>query len=131
LDIEGLVHFELVPQVQTVNQQFYLEVLKRLRDVVRRKRPKLWWSGEWLLHHDYAAVHTELSVRQILMNWLRTPFAPDFKGRLFSECRGGKKTTQALKAITLQEFQDCSEQSKNGVFRSLILNESILRVIKL
>ena len=45
-DIEGLINFEFVPQGQTVNQQFYLEVLKRLHDAVRRKCPKLWWSGE-------------------------------------------------------------------------------------
>src|SRR5215469_14721696 len=65
-DIKGLVHFEFAPQGQTVNQQFYLEVLKQLHDAVRRKRPELWRSGEWLLHHDNAPVHTALSVRQFL-----------------------------------------------------------------
>jgi len=30
-DIKGLVHFEFLPQGQTLNQQFYLEVLERLR----------------------------------------------------------------------------------------------------
>jgi len=63
-DIKRLVHFEFVPQGQTVNQLFYLEVLKGLRDSVRRKRSELWLSGEWLLHHDSAPVHTALSVRQ-------------------------------------------------------------------
>jgi len=37
-DIKVLVHFEFVPQGQTVNQQFYLEVLKRLRGVVLKKK---------------------------------------------------------------------------------------------
>ena len=62
-DIKGLVHFVFVQQGQTVNQMFYLEVLKRLRDAVRRKRPELWRSGEWLLHQDNALAHTALSVR--------------------------------------------------------------------
>jgi len=65
-DIKGLVHFEFVPQGQTANQQLYLEVLRRLRDAVRRKRPELWRSGEWFLHHDSAPAHTALSVRQFL-----------------------------------------------------------------
>ena len=65
-DIKGLVHFEFVPKGQTVNQQFYLEVLKRLRDAVRRKRLELWRSGEWLLHQDNAPAHTALIVRQFL-----------------------------------------------------------------
>jgi len=65
-DIKGLVYFEFVPQGQTVNQQFYLELLKRFRDVARRNRPELWRSGEWLLHHDNAPAHTALSVRQFL-----------------------------------------------------------------
>ena len=65
-DVKGLVHFEFVPQGQTFNQQFYLEVLKWLHDAVRRKRPELWQSGEWLLHHDNAPAPTALSVQQFL-----------------------------------------------------------------
>jgi len=81
-DIKGLVYFEFIPQGQTVNQQFYLEVLKQLHDAVRRKHPKLWQSGEWLLHHDNAPAYTALSVRQFLTkNRMTTashpPYAPD------------------------------------------------------
>jgi len=38
-DMEGIVHYEYVRQGQTVNQQFYLQVLKRLKLAVSRKRP--------------------------------------------------------------------------------------------
>ena len=65
-DIIGLVHFEFVPQGLTANQQSYPEVLKRLRDAVGRKRPELWRSGGWLLHHDNAPAHAALSVWQFL-----------------------------------------------------------------
>ena len=40
-DIRGIVHYEFVPNGQTVNQVYYLEVLERLHEKVRRKRPKL------------------------------------------------------------------------------------------
>ena len=39
-DIRGIVHYELVPNGETVNQVHYLEVLERLREKVRRKRPE-------------------------------------------------------------------------------------------
>jgi len=38
-DHKGIVHYEVIAQGQTVNQQCYLEVLTGLRQSVRRKRP--------------------------------------------------------------------------------------------
>ena len=48
---KGIVHKEFVPPGQTVNQQFYLKVLKTLRDSVRKKRPEMWSSSDWFLHN--------------------------------------------------------------------------------
>jgi hypothetical protein len=42
IDIRGIVHYEFVPTGQTVNQGYYLEVLKRLREKVRRNDPNVW-----------------------------------------------------------------------------------------
>ena len=39
-DSEGIVHHEYAPEGQTINKEFYLEVLRRLRESVRRKRPE-------------------------------------------------------------------------------------------
>jgi len=38
-DIRGIFHYEFVPTGQIVNQVYYLEVLERLREKVRRKQP--------------------------------------------------------------------------------------------
>ena len=36
-DFEGFVHYEFAPRGQTISKEYYVEVLKRLRDAMRRK----------------------------------------------------------------------------------------------
>jgi len=64
--IRGIVHYEFIPTGQTVNQVFYLEVLERLREKVRQKRPELFANNSWILHNDNAPAHTAVSVREFL-----------------------------------------------------------------
>jgi hypothetical protein len=47
-------------QMDKVNQFYYLEVLERLREIFRRKRPEIFASNSWILHHDNASAHTAL-----------------------------------------------------------------------
>jgi len=61
-DIDGVVHHEFIPPGQTVNGHFYVQVLQRLHDAVRRKQRDK-WQGEWFLHHES---HTSLVVQQFL-----------------------------------------------------------------
>ena len=130
-DANGIVHKEFVPPGQTVNQQFYLEALKRLRDSVRKKRPEMWSSGGWFLHHDNAPAHTALSVQQFLAKNNRTviphpPYSPDLAPCDFSlfprvKCQikvkrfadvseVKKKTLEVRNNISTEEFQKCFQQ---------------------
>jgi hypothetical protein len=53
-DIEGVVHHEYIYQGQTVNRWYCLEVLKRVREHVRRKTPQLRRNNSRFPHHDNA-----------------------------------------------------------------------------
>jgi len=61
-----IIHYECIPNGQTVNQVYYLEVLKRLREKVRRKRPELFANNSWILHYLNTPAHTALSLREFL-----------------------------------------------------------------
>jgi len=41
-DYNGAMHREFLPQGHTVNKEYYLEVMRRLREAIRKKRPELW-----------------------------------------------------------------------------------------
>ena len=53
-DFRGIVHHEYAPEGQTINKEYYLQVLRRLREAVRRKRPDMWAAKNFQLHHDNA-----------------------------------------------------------------------------
>jgi hypothetical protein len=66
-DGKGVILHEFVPCGQTVNGQFYLEVMKRLREATRRKRPEEWRNKTWMLHRDNAPAHTLLLIHEFLV----------------------------------------------------------------
>ena len=55
-----MVHHEFFPQGHTSNKEFYLEVMSRLREVIRQKRTELWKIQSWILHHSNEPAHTSM-----------------------------------------------------------------------
>jgi hypothetical protein len=79
---------EFAPCGLAVNGQFYLEVMKRLTEAERRKRPESWRNKTWMLYHDNAPAHTSLLVHEFLAKHDRTvvpqpPYSPDLARGLF------------------------------------------------
>jgi hypothetical protein len=54
---------EIVLAGQTENSAYYCDVLRSLRENVRRLRPGLWRQQNWLLHHN-APCHTSFFTRK-------------------------------------------------------------------
>ena len=81
-DQKGMVHHQFVPEGETVNQQFYQQVLIRLHNRVRRSRREMWNDKSWLFHNDNAPARKAISVRQLLVKKQITaldhpPYSPD------------------------------------------------------
>jgi histone-lysine N-methyltransferase SETMAR len=134
-----IVRFEFLEQGRTVNQHFYLEILARLREAVRRRRPQL-WPDAWILHHDNALVHDALAFREFLvkksiMKLNHPPYSSDLapcdfslfpklkialKGHRFSDIADiqGHATT-ILQSIPEDEFQKCFELCKHRLTKCI------------
>jgi hypothetical protein len=52
-----------------VNSGFCCDVLRRLRENVRRRRPELWREQIWLLHHDNGPFQTSVLTQQFLAKY--------------------------------------------------------------
>ncbi|UYV67597.1 hypothetical protein LAZ67_5001331 [Cordylochernes scorpioides] len=126
---------------RTANKEFYLQVMRNLREAIRQKRPDLWKNKNWLLHHDNAPAHTSLLVRDLLAknNTLMMPQPPystdlapcDFflfpklnrpmKGRRYATLDEIKTASkEELKNIFKNDFFKCFEDWKNRWHKCII-----------
>jgi hypothetical protein len=130
-DIRGTVHFKFIPQGQTVNQAYYVEVLNQLCEGAHRKRPEL-WPNKWILHHDnipaqkvfYKAFLAQKSITEMEYPsyypdlapsdfWLFPKIKYTLKGCRFQDTEDTKKVIIAMKAILQQEFHKCFQQCQH------------------
>lgn len=133
-DYRGVVHYEFLPTGQTVNKEYYLSVMRRLREAVRLKRSDLWRDNSWFMHHDNAPAHTALVLRDHFAKnsthiLPQPPYSPDLApcdfwlfAKLKIPLRGHRfdrieeieaETKKALKAIPKEDFSKCFDEWKN------------------
>jgi len=109
-DWKGIVRHEFVPRGQMVNRQLYQEVIARLRDAVRRKRPELWENHTWTSHHDNAPAHASLLIRSYLAKHKtsvvpHSPCSPELAPADFFLFPKLKTTLKRRRFQTIEEIQ--------------------------
>ena len=81
-DSTGMIYMYWVSTGQTVNKEYYVEVLREFRKRFHQKRPALFKSGQWHFHQDNAPVHNSILVTDYLTKMgIKTvpypPYSPD------------------------------------------------------
>ncbi len=134
-DFHGMVLSQFKPPRETVSADTYCQVLKDLREAVRRRHPDLWGGGRgnstFLLHHDNAPPHTAaVTLSYIGINNIEMvahpPYSPDLapcdyflfprlkkglRGRRFETMKAMKDAVkQELNGITKEEFRNAIDQ---------------------
>ncbi|CAK1594867.1 unnamed protein product [Parnassius mnemosyne] len=127
-DHRGVVQSEFLQTGQAVNKEYYLSVMRRLSEAIRKKRPELWADNFWFLHHDNAPSHTALILREFFAKNStnivpQAPYSPDLapcdfwlfrklkrplRGNRFESIGDIKRESlRALKAIPETDFNNC------------------------
>lgn len=116
MDYNGVVHHEFLPEGQTVNKEYYLGVMRRLREAIRRKRPELWAENSWILHHDNAPSHNAIIIRNFLTkNATNTiqqpPNSPDLAPCDFFLFNRVKKPLRGTRFSSREEVMEKSQEA--------------------
>ncbi len=75
-DHKGMIHFEMLRN-QTVNSAIFIQILGRLTQALRRRRPRP--REPWVLHMDNASAHTALPTRlHLVFSGMRTLDHPSY-----------------------------------------------------
>jgi hypothetical protein len=108
----------------------YTDILRRVRDAVRKKSPEKWRTSSWFLLHDNAPTHRSVLhkgfVAQNTVTTLEHPpcyvdlAAADFylfslqnstlKGRRFRDATDIQNAMEELKSLSQNDFQECFQQ---------------------
>jgi transposase len=129
----GIVHHSYAPAGQTINKEYSLEVIRHLRDAVRHKKPDLWASRNWQLHHDNAPAHSSQLIQSFLAKHgipvvPQAPYSPDMAPcdfwlfpKLKRPLKGSRfdsreiimqNATKELRSLPEEAFQKCFQQWK-------------------
>ena len=122
-------HQSWVPTGQTVNKEYYVEVLREFRKRFLGKRPALFKSGQWHFHQDNAPVFNSILVTDYLTKMdIKTvpqpPYSPDLAPCdfwLFPTLRGCRYgTIEMIKEAVTKVIDTLTQEDFHGAFHKLL-----------
>ena len=127
-DSTDMIYMHWVPTGQTVNKEYYVEVLSDFRKRFRRKRPALFKSGQWHFHQDNAPIHnsilvtdylTKISIKTVPHRFYSPDLAPcDFW--LFPKLTGCRYETIEMKEVVMKIIDTLTQEDFHGALQKLL-----------
>ena len=122
-----------VPTGQTVNKEYYVEILREFRKRFRRKRPALFKTAQWHFHQDNAPVHNSILVSDYLTKiGIKTvphcPYIPDLAPCVFRLFPKLKENLRGCRYETIEEMKEAvtkvidtlTQEDFHGAFQKLL-----------
>ena len=129
----GMIYMHWVPTGQTVNKEYYVEVLREFRKRFRRKRPALFKSAQWHFHKDNTPVHNSILVTVYLTKMsIKTvphpPYSPNLAPsdfwlfpKLKEKLRGCRyETIEEMKEAVTKVIDTLTQENFHGAFEKLL-----------
>ena len=132
-DSTGMIYMHWCPTGQTVNKEYYVEVLMEFMKRFRRKRTALFKSGQWHFLQDNAPVHNSILVTDYLTKiGIKTvphsPYSPDIGPcdfwlfpKLKEKLRGCRyETIEEMKEAVTKVIDTLTQVDFHGAFQKLL-----------
>ena len=124
-----MIYMYWVPTGQTVNKEYYVEVLREFRKRFRRKRPALFKSDQWHFHQDNTPIHNSILVTDYwtkmgIKTVPQSPYSPDLAPSdfwLFHKLRGCRyETIEEMKEAVTKVIDTLLQEDFHGAFQKLL-----------
>ena len=128
-----MIYMHWVPTGQTVNKEYYIEVLREFRKRFCWKRPALFKSGQWHFYQDKAPVHNSILVTDYLSKMgIKTvphhPYSPDIAPcnfclfpKLKEKLRGCRyETIEEMKEAVMKVIDTLTREEFHGNFQKML-----------
>ena len=132
-DSTDMIYMHWVTTRQTVNKEYYVEILREFSKRFHWKRRALFKSGQWHFHQDNAPVYNSILVTDYLTKMgIKTvpqpPYSPDLAPcdfwlfpKLKKKLRGCRyKTIEEMKEAVTKVINTLTQEDFHGAFQKLL-----------